>query len=411
MGRATLDANGWTVPPITAPGRVTGSAPRQSTIINIGDSIGAGSATAVNGNWQFGNTYIDLGIRMSGPQYRQIRNSGIGGQASTTILGRFAADVLAYRPDVVVIHAGTNDLIHGVADSVYTTLLRNLESMIRMALAAGILPVLCTLPPKGDASTSSNTSTATDEIRKSQPLYYALANHYGIPLFDAFRYLCNPANGAWREASYSADGIHPHPVAVEILAPLFADFLKRLPAPGPYLAAAAESNDGSLGNLIANGNFVNGSGGFGFWTLTTSSNSTRTQEAVPSDYYTGYTMKIVRGAGGQASIATASNLVGWSVGDVLRFSGRIKLSGLVPASATGVTVNLAGAGTSWVARPLSLCPNNGEFVFCMDTAPIPSGTSSINLTTITNDDAVTVEYNNLTVQNVTRMNAIHTPGT
>lgn len=77
-----------------------------------------------------------------------VLNRGVNGQRSDEILSRFARDVLAERPKVVIILAGVNDIYQGrTADSVK----RNLEAMYQLAERGGIVPLAATILPYNTA--------------------------------------------------------------------------------------------------------------------------------------------------------------------------------------------------------------------------------------------------------------------
>ncbi|MGE0797315.1 MAG: SGNH/GDSL hydrolase family protein [Lautropia sp.] len=376
----------------------------------IGDSQGASDySEATPGAPQLGNTYIDTGIALTG-RHSHAKNACVGGEASGTVLNRFYRDALRHQLDGVVITVGANNLTDGVGDAGIGALARDVESMVVMAKRSGVLPILVTPLPKGTNAAANTVRSDTDEVVRAQPFFYAIAQHHQVPLFDAFRYVCNPANGSWASTTYSTDGTHPLAAAVAILAPLFADFLKALPPCGPYFAASAQAAMGDIANLMANGTFVNGGGGFGFWTLTTSADSTRTQEDPPAGgFWTGKTMKVVREAGGQAVIATGSAISGWTAGDEIEFNGRLKVSGLTPGTSTGVTLSvLASTGTVWQARPLKTKSFNAEYVFSLPFT-VPAGSGPVSIQLVVNDIG-TYEANNFTLLNRTRMRAIYNPG-
>ena len=77
------------------------------------------------------------------------RNAGIGGQTSVDMLARFDAHVIAARPRVVHIMAGTNDLWHGDPGPDATRAIGNVAEMARRAQAAGIAVILAAPPPIG----------------------------------------------------------------------------------------------------------------------------------------------------------------------------------------------------------------------------------------------------------------------
>lgn len=75
--------------------------------------------------------------------------AGVAGNSTAQALRRMSKDVLAHKPDLVVIFFGTNDL-RVDAPRVYVTVadyIKNLETMIDACRQGGADVVLCTLPP------------------------------------------------------------------------------------------------------------------------------------------------------------------------------------------------------------------------------------------------------------------------
>ncbi len=73
-------------------------------------------------------------------------NRGISGQTTAQMLVRFPQDVLALRPQVVVILAGTNDIAGNTGPSTQAMIEDNLHAMVDLALAHGIAwcwPLCC----------------------------------------------------------------------------------------------------------------------------------------------------------------------------------------------------------------------------------------------------------------------------
>ena len=79
----------------------------------------------------------------SGP----IVNRGIGAQTSAQMLLRFRADVVALRPAVVHILAGTNDVAGNNGPISPRDFQNNIESMVEIAKANGIRVVIGSIPP------------------------------------------------------------------------------------------------------------------------------------------------------------------------------------------------------------------------------------------------------------------------
>ncbi|HLA15241.1 MAG TPA: GDSL-type esterase/lipase family protein, partial [Gemmatimonadaceae bacterium] len=75
---------------------------------------------------------------------------GIGGQTTPQLLVRFRQDVVALKPKVVVILAGTNDIAGNTGPSTIEMIEDNLASMAEIARANGIKVVLSSVLPVYD---------------------------------------------------------------------------------------------------------------------------------------------------------------------------------------------------------------------------------------------------------------------
>lgn len=84
------------------------------------------------------------------PMYYHLPSSnytakGISGQWCKDIADRFQSDVVAAHPSVVVIWCGTNDVVQPTWDEAGAQ--AAVTSMLAQARAAGITPILATIPP------------------------------------------------------------------------------------------------------------------------------------------------------------------------------------------------------------------------------------------------------------------------
>jgi lysophospholipase L1-like esterase len=77
-------------------------------------------------------------------------NRGIGGQTTPQMLIRFRPDVIALKPKVVVILAGTNDIAGNTGPMTLEAIEDNLTSMAELARANGIRVVFASLLPVSD---------------------------------------------------------------------------------------------------------------------------------------------------------------------------------------------------------------------------------------------------------------------
>lgn len=105
----------------------SGKSPR---IVFIGDSITEGWAVA------------DPELFAAG-----VVNRGISGQTTPQMLVRFRADVIALKPQMVHILAGTNDIAGNTGPTTTQDVKNNIVSMVELARANGIRVALGSIPP------------------------------------------------------------------------------------------------------------------------------------------------------------------------------------------------------------------------------------------------------------------------
>jgi lysophospholipase L1-like esterase len=106
------------------------SAATPARVVFMGDSI--------TENWGLADAaFFDKGIV----------NRGISGQTSAQMLIRFRADVVALRPKIVHILAGTNDVAGNTGPLTAQDFENNIMSMVEIARANGIDVVLGSIPP------------------------------------------------------------------------------------------------------------------------------------------------------------------------------------------------------------------------------------------------------------------------
>jgi len=160
-------------------------------------------------------------------------NRGISGELTSVILCRFRPDVIALKPRVVVILAGTNDIkfanFHDVAGitrpSTFQVITDNLVSMAELARANNILVVFALLLPVSDYDKEKdgkqiiNTDlrppaqikTLNDWIKA----YAARSGHTYLDYHSAMR----DEKGFLRD-ELSDDGLHPNDNGYAVMAPL-----------------------------------------------------------------------------------------------------------------------------------------------------------------------------------------------
>src|SRR5215831_14549834 len=124
-------------------------APEEDRVVFMGDSITDG----------WGRTYGKFF-----PEKPYI-NRGISGQTTPQMLIRFRPDVIALRPKVVVILAGTNDIAGNTGPETLEDIEGNLTSMAELAKANGIRVVFSSVMPVCDYINPQTTRRPPEKIR------------------------------------------------------------------------------------------------------------------------------------------------------------------------------------------------------------------------------------------------------
>ncbi len=144
-------------------------------------------------------------------------NRGISGQTTPQMLVRFRADVIALRPEIVVILAGINDIAENTGPTTLETIANNLYSMAELAEANHVKVILCSVLPANDFPWNSNQKPA-EKIRILNTMIKNYADAKGVLYLDYFSYMLDEYNGL--KAIYSGDGVHPNKLGYQIMAAL-----------------------------------------------------------------------------------------------------------------------------------------------------------------------------------------------
>jgi lysophospholipase L1-like esterase len=142
---------------------------------------------------------------------------GIGGQTTPQMLVRFRQDVIALKPRVVVILAGTNDIAGNTGPSTVEMIEDNIASMTELAQAHGIRVVLSSVLPVYDYPWKPGLQPAQkiidinawmkDYARKVRAVY-----------LDYHSAMQDERHGL--KAEYGYDGVHPNQAGYRVMAAL-----------------------------------------------------------------------------------------------------------------------------------------------------------------------------------------------
>jgi len=190
--------------------KITPPARKEKRVVFMGDSITDSWDSPANGGFFPGKPYIDRGI---------------SGQTTPQMLIRFRADVIALRPEVVVILAGTNDIAGNTGPMTLEAIEDNLISMSELAHANRIRVVLSSLLPVSDYEKTPDGQSRIQTTRRPPEQIkalnawmkkYALENK--LTYLDYYSAMVD--DKGFLKDDLSNDGLHPNLQGYAVMAPL-----------------------------------------------------------------------------------------------------------------------------------------------------------------------------------------------
>jgi lysophospholipase L1-like esterase len=150
---------------------------------------------------------------------------GISGQTTSQMLVRFRPDVIALKPSVVVILAGTNDIAENTGPIPLEDVLGNIVSMAQLAQMNNISVVLSSVLPAYDFPWRPGLQPAEKIVRLNAMIasYCAAQN---IVYVDYYAHMVDEKKGL--DKKFSEDGVHPNPAGYKVMEPLVQDAIKRV---------------------------------------------------------------------------------------------------------------------------------------------------------------------------------------
>ena len=195
--------------------------PGQPRIVMIGDSITQGWYEKAPGFFSAGRI-----------------GRGISGQTTPQMLVRFPADVIALKPAVVQIMAGTNDIAFNTGPMTPDETRANIRAMTELAQANGIRVVLASIPPADRYPWRPGLETGSKIVALNRWLKsYAAAT--GSTYADYWTALAAPGTMGMRDG-LSSDRVHPTAAGYAVMATVAERAFKAaLARPAPKRAIIA----------------------------------------------------------------------------------------------------------------------------------------------------------------------------
>lgn len=172
----------------------------ENRVVFFGDSITEGWSR--NGAFFPGRPYV---------------NRGIGGQTTPQMLVRFRQDVVALRPKVVVILAGTNDIAGNTGPSTIEMIEDNIASMTELAKANGIAVVLSSVLPVYDYPWKPGLQPAPKIVALNKWMR-EYAARTGAVYLDYWTAMADERQGLPKNLAY--DEVHPTEEGFRLMAPM-----------------------------------------------------------------------------------------------------------------------------------------------------------------------------------------------
>jgi lysophospholipase L1-like esterase len=145
-------------------------------------------------------------------------NRGISGQTTPQMLIRFRPDVVALKPKVVLILAGTNDIAGNTGPMTLEAIEDNFMSMSDLAKANGIRVVMASVLPVCDSVRPQTARRPPEKIRALNTWIRDYAAKTGAVYLDYYSAMIGPDDLLKAELTY--DCLHPNEAGYAIMAPL-----------------------------------------------------------------------------------------------------------------------------------------------------------------------------------------------
>lgn len=162
--------------------------------------------------------FWDLGKYFPGKPYV---NRGISAQTTPQMLLRFRQDVIALKPRVVVILAGTNDIAGNTGPLSLSDIENNYASMSDLAHANDIAVVFSSVTPINDYTPKSQrffAERSTEKIRELNSWLQNYTQQHGDIYLDYFSHMVDDKGMLRRDLA--EDGLHPNDAGYRIMSDL-----------------------------------------------------------------------------------------------------------------------------------------------------------------------------------------------
>jgi lysophospholipase L1-like esterase len=151
-------------------------------------------------------------------------NRGISGQTTPQMLLRFQQDVINLHPKAVVILAGTNDIAGNTGPMTLEQIRDNILSMVQLAKANGIHPIVCSVLPAYDYPWRPGLQPNV-KIPKLNQLLKEMTDKQGVMYLDYFSAMADDRNGL--PEAYTTDEVHVTKEGYAVMEKLVSEAIRK----------------------------------------------------------------------------------------------------------------------------------------------------------------------------------------
>lgn len=143
---------------------------------------------------------------------------GISAQVTTQMLARFRSDVIALRPEVVVILAGINDIARNNGEIELKHIVDNIASMTDIARWHGIKPIVCSVLPAAGIDWRPEVPDTPGQVIALNKLLKKYCEDNNIMYVDYYSPMV--VEGGALNPNYGFDYVHPSNEGYEVMEPI-----------------------------------------------------------------------------------------------------------------------------------------------------------------------------------------------
>ena len=167
-------------------------------------------------------------------------NRGIGGQTTPQMLARMYADVIALKPAVMILLAGTNDIARNTGPMTAEMIEQNFMAITELAQHHGIKVVLCAVMPVSNypweqqqREGTSRRPTRSKMTVGRPPADILKLNAWikdyakRVDAIYADYYTAFVDEKGWLKDGYSNDGLHPNAEGYKLMAPVAEEAIQK----------------------------------------------------------------------------------------------------------------------------------------------------------------------------------------